>query len=119
MFAFIKGIPFCLELNLIPGTTKANFKMSLGETSDVVFELKENTLVGKALYEDGFPLEYEVHPSLKHLNKDERLICEMLIHCMIFLLIPKLFLQEETPSIQLTPKFPAYVTDGRLLSMVS
>jgi len=112
---FSKEIPFCLEWNRIPGTTKANYKLWIGKNSDVKFELRKNTLVGRAFYRDGFPLEYKIHRSLK-LDQDERFACEKLIHRGIVGMLPKLFLEMGQMSIQFTPAFPGYVVEeGPLL----
>lgn len=115
---FSKGIPFCLEWNRIPGTTKAKFKIWVGEKSDVKFELRENTIVGRAFYRDGFPLEYKVNSSLD-LDQDQRLAIEKLIRRAVISMLPKLFLKMGLGNIQFTPKFPADImNEGPLLSDV-
>jgi len=111
LYKFKNGIPFCLELKFILGATKASYSLWLGEHDGVKFELRENTIVGKAEYRDGFPLKYEIHPSMK-LSDKQKFFCEKLVHRAIVGMLPKTFLKMGFGNIEFSPTFPSYVLDG-------
>lgn len=107
MLRFSKGIPFCLKL-VFTEENRAVYGLWIGEHEDVRFELEENTIVGRAKYCDGFPLEYAIHSSLK-LNATQKFECEKLIHKAIACMLPKLIMKLGTPTLTFTPHFPDYV----------
>ncbi len=103
-------IPFCLLLKFTD-EQNARYCLHIGVYRDIVFEPQEGSLIGHAACSvPGFPLEYEIHPSLQ-LTPHQQKVCERLIHSGLLFRLPQIIhATYGGHNILFPPGPPAYVT---------
>jgi len=103
-------IPFCLLLKFTD-EQNARYCLHIGVYRDIVFEPQEGSIIGHAnCAAPGFPLEYQIHPSLR-LTAHQKAICEQLIHSGLAFRQPQIIhATYDGHNILFPPGPPNYVT---------
>ncbi len=109
------GFPFLLKLSFIGKSSQAKYELYFAKDGFTQFEAEENCIAGFVRYEDYFPIEWEVHPSVaRRLNEEELKVFERLIKRSLIASISQIFLARGVNTIQFTPVLPPEISGLQL-----